>query len=225
MPRLSRHSKTLEIQEQDLSEAQVLFLLQYGSLAVDTETGGLDPWFCDLRLVTICTPDNHIFLIRNPTYESKNLVNLLQSIGIKFLFQNALFDLRFLVKHLGLLKVPDFECTKTLAKTIFWASRSGLRALLKNMLNIEINKQIDHTWNEQNLSSRQIEYACNDVLYLHPLFNYMKTQSLTKNTMAYSLAKENIQKHVQLTMLGQDYVLQFEDLDPKEIHKRITEIV
>lgn len=223
MPRLLGRSKTLELIDSDISEKHLQFLSRQISLAIDTETGGLDARANDLRLITISTIDNHVILIRYPNRNSLNLYKLFSSPTITFIFHHALFDLKFILLALGLFQVPNFECTKTLAKAAHPHLKSGLKHLLLKILSIPIDKDIQHTWNEENLSDRQLEYACNDVIHLHQLFLQLKTShlnlSIGNHEHLYQLGKEYIASAAELFVRGGENVVQFEDIDIKEIIK------
>jgi ribonuclease D len=51
-----------------------------------------------------------------------------------------------------------------------YTDRHGLKALLQELLGIDISKQQQSSdWGAETLSQAQVEYAASDVLYLHKL--------------------------------------------------------
>ena len=139
-------------------------------LAIDTETTGLYFWRDKLKLIQLCNENNNIVLIRNPKHTDKNLIELFRNSD--FIFHHAAFDIKFLYWHLGIY--PNyFECTKTLVKNCKPNDFSGLQKVIKQILKVDLEKNKNiclSNWDQKVLSPKQIEYACDDVLYLFPLF-------------------------------------------------------
>ena len=75
-----------------------------------------------------------------------------------------------LKKNLGVL-CKSVYCTKIASKLArTYTDRHGLKELCKELLNIEISKQQQSSdWGKSELSKSQINYAANDVLYLHEI--------------------------------------------------------
>ena len=73
-------------------------------------------------------------------------------------------------KNLGIL-CKSIYCTKIASKLArTYTDRHGLKELCKELLNIEISKQQQSSdWGSLELSKNQINYAANDVLYLHEI--------------------------------------------------------
>ena len=143
------------------------------SVAIDTETMGLDPHRDRLCLVQLSRGDGDCHLVQFPPGEAMdapNLAALLEDGAVLKIFHFARFDLAVLEHALGVRCGPVY-CTKIasrLART--FTDRHGLKDLCRDLLGVEISKQQQSSdWGAAQLSQSQLEYAANDVLHLHPL--------------------------------------------------------
>ena len=142
-------------------------------VAIDTETMGLNFTRDKLCLVQISFGDNNAHLVQvggDIGYDAKNLKKLLKNKNITKVFHYARFDVAMLKKYLGVL-CKSIYCTKIASKLArTYTDRHGLKELCKELLNIEISKQQQSSdWGSSVLSKNQINYAANDVLYLHAI--------------------------------------------------------
>ena len=143
------------------------------SVAIDTETMGLDPHRDRLCLVQLSRGDGDCHLVQFPPGEAvsaPNLAALLSDEAVLKIFHFARFDLAVLAHSLGVRCGPVY-CTKIasrLART--FTDRHGLKDLCRDLLGVEISKQQQSSdWGADRLSRSQLDYAANDVLHLHPL--------------------------------------------------------
>jgi len=168
--------KSLNIFEHDISDEVALSLSKEKYLSLDTETGGLDFRKNPLLLIQIANQSGDVFIIKKPDKQSLNTILLLQNQNTSLIFHNAAFDIAFLKSGLITEIAGNIECTKTLMKILFPQYSSGLKTTLKNILNINLNKSIDHSkWNNKDLSKKQLKYAASDVIYLYRLHKVLKT--------------------------------------------------
>ena len=142
-------------------------------VAVDTETMGLNINRDKLCLVQISFGDKNSHLVqlnRDTGYNPVQLKKILNNKKILKIFHYARFDLAILKKNLGILPSPVY-CTKIASKIArTYTDKHGLKELCKELLSIEISKQQQSSdWGSQELSKNQINYAANDVLYLHEI--------------------------------------------------------
>ena len=143
------------------------------SVAIDTETMGLDPHRDRLCLVQLSRGDGDCHLVQFPPGEAvsaPNLAALLTDGAVLKIFHFARFDLAVLEHGLGVRCGPVY-CTKIasrLART--FTDRHGLKDLCRDLLGVEMSKQQQSSdWGADRLSRSQLDYAANDVLHLHPL--------------------------------------------------------
>ena len=140
------------------------------SVAIDTETMGLNPHRDRLCLVQLSSGngDAHLVKIANPGAEPPRLKALLADPSITKIFHFARFDVAFLEHNIGPIG-GDIYCTKMASKLArTYTDRHGLRDLCRELLRIDISKQQQSSdWGADRLTDEQAEYAASDVLYLH----------------------------------------------------------
>lgn len=155
-------------------------------------------------------------MVRFPSGEySVNLVLLLLQKHLTWIFHHAMFDLRFIKAGLHITPQGPVECTKTMMKIVRPDLPSGLGNALKAILDVQIDKKIRHDWAKQDLSERDLEYACDDVLYLHDLLSALRLQMVPGDTHTYELATGVIQAMSQLEIEGYTDLFVYEQ-DPVE---------
>ena len=147
--------------------------LKFGSsVAVDTETMGLNPLRDRLCLVQISAGDGdaHLVQLRKADYAAPNLKALLADPEITKIFHFARFDLAVLKQYLDFWAEPVY-CTKIASKLVrTFTDRHGLRDLCRELLEVDISKQQQSSdWGSADITEAQKEYAAGDVLYLHRL--------------------------------------------------------
>ncbi len=142
------------------------------SVAIDTETLGLNPNRDRLCLVQLSTGDGDADLVQIAPGQTRapNLEALLRDRAVTKLFHFARFDVAALYKGLGVMTEPVY-CTKIASKLVrTYTDRHGLKDLVREMLGVEISKQQQSSdWGAGELSDAQLAYAASDVLHLHAL--------------------------------------------------------
>ena len=142
------------------------------SVAVDTETMGLNPHRDRLCLVQLSAGDGDAHLVRfkKGAYKAPNLVKILGNPDILKLYHFARFDLAVLYKYLGVMAGPVY-CTKLASKLSRTSTdRHGLKDLCRELIGVEISKQQQCSdWGAETYEQAQLEYAASDVFYLHQL--------------------------------------------------------
>src|SRR5229473_7940232 len=147
--------------------------LSFGpSVAIDTETMGLNPHRDRLCLVQLSAGDGNAHLVQMPhgPYKAPRLAALLANPKVLKLFHFGRFDIAMLEHALGVRCEPVY-CTKIAARlTRTFTDRFGLKDLCKELLGVDLSKQQQTSdWGADSLSDEQLAYAASDVLYLHAL--------------------------------------------------------
>jgi len=142
------------------------------SVAIDTETMGLNPHRDRLCVVQLSNGDGSADVVQIPKdhSEAPNLKTLLGNPAVTKIFHFARFDIAVLYHTLGVMPQPVY-CTKIASRlTRTYTDRHGLKDLVRELLNIDLSKQQQSSdWGSQQLSEAQLAYAASDVLHLHAL--------------------------------------------------------
>jgi ribonuclease D len=158
----------IELYDGDLPDG-----LDFGdTVAIDTETMGLNPVRDRLCLVQLSAGDGncHMVQLRQGRYEAPNLKRLLTNPDVTKLFHFARFDIAAVQAYLGVVCQPVY-CTKIASRLVrTFTDRHGLKDLCKDLLNVDLSKQQQSSdWGAAELTPEQLKYAASDVLYLHEL--------------------------------------------------------
>ncbi len=142
------------------------------SVAIDTETLGLNPLRDRLCLVQLSAGDGtaHLVQIAQGKPDAARLKALLADDNVLKIFHFARFDLAALWHHLGVMPQPVY-CTKIVSKLVrTYTDRHGLKDLASEMAGIELSKQQQSSdWGAAELTQQQLAYAASDVLHLHAI--------------------------------------------------------
>ena len=145
-----------------------------GSVAIDTETMGLNPNRDRLCLVQLSSGDGnaHLVQISKGQKSAPNLKKLLEDQNVIKIFHYARFDVAVLKKYLNADVTPSY-CTKIASKLVrTYTDRHGLKDLTRELLGVDMSKQQQSSnWGADELSSAQLEYAASDVYYLHKMMD------------------------------------------------------
>ena len=155
-------------------------------IAIDTETMGLDYKRDPLCLVQISSGNEevHLIQINRKTFKADNLKKILEDNDIKKIFQFARFDLAVLNYYLK-ADINNVYCTKIASKICrTYTDKHGLKDLCKELLNIELSKQMQSSdWGSETLTEQQVNYAASDVLYLHKIKEELDKILIRENRM------------------------------------------
>ena len=155
------------------------------SVAIDGEFMGLNIKRDPLCLIQISTgnSDAHIIQLNRKTYKAPNLIKLLKDKKIKKLFHYARSDLSF-IKHYLKTDVENIQCSKLKSRIgRTFTDKHGLKDLIKEFLDIDISKQKQNSDFGGKLSSSQLKYCANDVIYLHRIHEELDKILIRENRM------------------------------------------
>ena len=143
------------------------------SIAIDTETMGLNPLRDKLCLVQLSSGNGicHLVKINNLRNKPVNLIKILKNNKILKIFHFARFDIAIL-KHTYNINIKNVYCTKIASKLArTYTDRHGYKDLCMELLNKSISKvEQSSDWGGE-LTQEQQKYAATDVLYLHKIKN------------------------------------------------------
>ena len=145
------------------------------SIAIDTEATGLQiPERDKLSLIQVCDEKGNIFIIQpnKDSYKAPNLISVLENEKILKIGHFLRFDknaLEFFLK----CKIKNIFDTKIASRIVrTYTDAHGLKNLVQEFCNKTLDKrQGSSDWNKDinELSQKQLEYAANDVIYLHKI--------------------------------------------------------
>jgi ribonuclease D len=142
------------------------------SVAIDTETMGLNPHRDRLCVVQLSPGDGSADVVQIPMghTDAPNLKKLLGDPKVTKIFHFARFDLAALYNAFGVMPEPVY-CTKIASRLCrTYTDRHGLKDLVREVLGVDLSKQQQSSdWGSQTLSEAQLSYAASDVLHLHGL--------------------------------------------------------
>ena len=178
--------KITKIKEDITSEIASSFK---NSIAIDTEATGLQiPERDKLSLIQICDEKENVYIIQpnKKTYKAPNLVSVLENDKILKIGHFLRFDksaLEFFLK----CKMKNIFDTKIASKIVrTYTDAHGLKNLAQEFCNKNLDKrQGSSDWNKDinDLSDKQLEYAANDVIYLHKIKSELEKMLIRENRM------------------------------------------
>ena len=159
------------------------------SIAIDTEATGLQiPERDKLSLIQICDEKENVYFIQpnKKTYKAPNLVSVLENDKILKIGHFLRFDksaLEFFLK----CKMKNIFDTKIASKIVrTYTDAHGLKNPAQEFCNKNLDKrQGSSDWNKDinDLSDKQLEYAANDVIYLHKIKSELEKMLIRENRM------------------------------------------
>jgi len=151
--------------------------LDLGNLiAVDCEFMGLNVTRDPLCLIQISTgnSDAHIVQFDRENYNSPNLVKILNDDNVTKIFHYGRADLAHIKHYLktDTNNILDTKIASRLARS--YSDNHSLKTLIKEFINLDINKQFQNSDFGGELTQAQLKYCANDVIYLHQIHEELK---------------------------------------------------
>ena len=178
--------KITKIKEDITSEIASSFK---NSIAIDTEATGLQiPERDKLSLIQICDEKGNVYIIQpnKKTYKAPNLVSVLENDKILKIGHFLRFD-KSALEYFLKCKLQNIFCTKIASRLVrTYDSAHGLKNLVQEFCNKNLDKrQGSSDWNKDinDLSDKQLEYAANDVIYLHKIKSELEKMLIRENRM------------------------------------------
>ncbi len=150
------------------------------SVAIDTEATGLQiPERDKLSLIQICDEKGNVFIIQpnKDSFKAPNLVSILENDKILKIGHFLRFD-KSALEYFLKCKMKNIFDTKIASKIVrTYTDSHGLKNLVQEFCNKSLDKrQGSSDWNKDldELTDKQLEYAANDVIYLHKIKNELE---------------------------------------------------
>jgi ribonuclease D len=178
--------KIIKLKEDITSEIANSFK---NSNSLDCEATGLQiPERDKLSLIQICDENGNTYIIQpdRKTYKAPNLVSVLENNKILKIGHFLRFDKSALEFFLN-CKMQNIFDTKIASKIVrTYTDSHGLKNLVQEFCNKSLDKrQGSSDWNKDinDLSEKQLEYAANDVIYLHKIKSELEKMLIRENRM------------------------------------------
>ncbi len=179
------------------------------SIAIDTEATGLQiPERDKLSLIQICDVKGNVFIIQpnKKDYKAPNLVSVLENDKILKIGHFLRFDKNALEYFLK-CKVKNIFDTKIASRIVrTYTDAHGLKNLVQEFCNKSLDKRHGSSdWNKDinELSDKQLEYAANDVIYLHKIKSELEKMLLReKRTDVFEKCLAFLDTRVELDQKG-----------------------
>ena len=140
-------------------------------IAVDGEFMGLDVRRDPLCLIQISSgnSDAHIIQLDRSEYNAPNLVKVLADNTITKIFHYGRADIAHIKYYLKTEtnNILDTKIASKLARS--YSDSHSLKTLIKEFINVDISKQFQSSDFGGELTSAQLKYCANDVIYLHKI--------------------------------------------------------
>ena len=140
-------------------------------IAVDGEFMGLNVRRDPLCLIQLSSgnSDAHIVQFDRKGYEAPNLVKLLKDEKITKIFHYGRADMAHIKYYLktDVNNILDTKICSKLSRS--YSDNHSLKVLIKEFVNIDISKQFQSSDFGGELSTAQLKYCANDVIYLHKI--------------------------------------------------------
>ncbi len=145
-------------------------------IAVDGEFMGLNVSRDPLCLVQVCCGDSfaHIVQFDRKNYNAPNLVRILNNEKITKIFHYGRADLAHIKYYLktDTNNILDTKIASKLARS--YSDNHSLKTLIKEFAKVEISKQFQNSDFGGELTTAQLKYCANDVIYLHKIHEELK---------------------------------------------------
>ncbi|MEK9638392.1 MAG: ribonuclease D [Pelagibacteraceae bacterium] len=179
------------------------------SVAIDTEaTGLLIPERDKLSLVQIYSEGGDVYVIQpdRSTYKMPNLVSVLENEKILKIGHFLRFD-KSALEYFLKCKMKNIFCTKIASKICrTYTDQHGLKNLVQEFCNKKLDKnQGSSDWNKDinELNDKQLEYAANDVIYLHRIKTELEKMLIREGRMdIYKKCIEFLDTRIELDQKG-----------------------
>ena len=140
-------------------------------LAVDGEFMGLNVSRDPLCLIQISSgnSDAHIVQLDRLSYNAPNLMKILNDSKITKIFHYGRSDLAYIKYYLktDTNNILDTKIASKLARS--YSDQHSLKTLIKEFISIDISKQFQSSDFGGELTTAQLKYCANDVIYLHKI--------------------------------------------------------
>ena len=152
-------------------------------IAVDGEFMGLNVKRDPLCLIQISSGKNdaHIVQLDRNSYNAPNLKAILENENVTKIFHYGRADLAHIKYYLKAQtkNILDTKIASKLARS--YSDNHSLKTLIKEFKNVDISKQFQSSDFGGELTSAQLKYCANDVIFLHEIHSKLEEILIREN--------------------------------------------
>ena len=179
------------------------------SIAVDTEATGLQiPERDKLSLIQICDDKGNVYIIQpnKDSFKAPNLISIFENNKILKIGHFLRFD-KSALEYFLKCKMKNIFDTKIASKIVrTYTDSHGLKNLVQEFCNKSLDKrQGSSDWNKDldELTDKQLEYAANDVIYLHKIKNELEKMLIREKRISiYNRCLSFLDARIELDQNG-----------------------
>jgi len=179
------------------------------SVALDTEATGLKiPERDKLSLIQLCDSSGQVYVVQpdRKTYKAPNLVSLLENDKIQKIGHYLRFD-KSALEYFLKCRIKNVFDTKIASKVVrTYTDQHGLKNLVYEFCNKNLDKRASSSdWNKDinEFSDKQLEYAANDVIFLHKIKSELEKMLKRENRMdLYKRCVQFLDTRIELDQSG-----------------------
>ena len=179
------------------------------SVALDTEATGLKiPERDKLSLIQLCDSSGQVYVVQpdRKTYKAPNLVSLLENDKIQKIGHYLRFD-KSALEYFLKCRIKNVFDTKIASKVVrTYTDQHGLKNLVYEFCNKNLDKRASTSdWNKDinEFSDKQLEYAANDVIFLHKIKSELEKMLKRENRMdLYKRCVQFLDTRIELDQSG-----------------------
>jgi ribonuclease D len=179
------------------------------SVAIDTEATGLQiPERDKLSLIQICNENGDTYILQpdRNNYDCPNLVSVLENEKILKIGHFLRFD-KSALEYFLKCKIKNIFDTKIASKCVrTYTDQHGLKSLVFEFCNKSLDKrQGSSDWNKDvnEMSDKQLEYAANDVIYLHKIKTQLEKMLIREKRLdLYKRCIDFLDTRIELDQTG-----------------------
>ncbi|MDY5955149.1 MAG: HRDC domain-containing protein [Kiritimatiellia bacterium] len=166
-------------------------LLQTSAIALDTEFLWERTYYPILGLVQVAPCDGQAILIDTIALPDLSPLHpVLEDTRIVKIFHDAPQDMRIISRATGNAHIRNVFDTRIAAGFAGLSSAIGLQALLQELLGITLAKSETRSdWTARPLTQQQLNYAAEDVIYLHKAREELLRRTVSRDLLFQELAK------------------------------------
>ncbi|OIP99321.1 MAG: ribonuclease D [Zetaproteobacteria bacterium CG2_30_46_52] len=154
-------------------------------LCVDTEFHREKTYFAQFALMQVSSNDDCFIIDPVQIKDLKPLWDVLHNPDILKVFHAGRQDLEIILEHSGALPLPLFD-TQIAAALLGYGQQVGFGNLVQRLLKKELPKGESFSdWLHRPLTSQQMLYAADDVIYLMPIFQALKEKLQASKRFAW----------------------------------------